>query len=215
MKIVVISDNFFFRNAFATTIKSSKTVMSEDAFIVSSKSYDGAIVIISIANKDVMLKILGEVMKMNVLKIFLEPLHWPSRVNVFKMHNVYIVPYRMKLNQFIETIESCMLALASVISINPEKIRGSEWSTMLYLMSGISNRQLAYMLKTSEKTLSGRVNNLAIKLGLVGFNKALQLRAMNLFYLIYTLNKPAEKRNYFMKQQKAILESVKKWFAIV
>lgn len=29
MKIVVISDNFFFRNAFATTIKSSKTVMSE------------------------------------------------------------------------------------------------------------------------------------------------------------------------------------------
>ncbi|WP_241753920.1 hypothetical protein, partial [Klebsiella pneumoniae] len=112
-------------------------------------------------------------------------------------------------------IESCMLALASVISINPEKIRGSEWSTMLYLMSGISNRQLAYMLKTSEKTLSGRVNNLAIKLGLVGFNKALQLRAMNLFYLIYTLNKPAEKRNYFMKQQKAILESVKKWFAIV
>ncbi|CDL17436.1 hypothetical protein [Klebsiella pneumoniae IS46] len=38
---------------------------------------------------------------------------------------------------------------------------------------------------------------------------------MNLFYLIYTLNKPAEKRNYFMKQQKAILESVKKWFAIV
>ena len=82
-------------------------------------------------------------------------------------------------------------------------------------MSGISNRHLAYMLKTSEKTLSGRVNNLAIKLGLVGFNKALQLRAMNLFYLIYTLNKPAEKRNYFMKQQKAILESVKKWFAIV
>ncbi|MBL1477109.1 hypothetical protein ELD80_32745, partial [Klebsiella pneumoniae] len=61
--------------------------MSEDAFIVSSKSYDGAIVIISIANKDVMLKILGEVMKMNVLKIFLEPLHWPSRMNVFKMHN--------------------------------------------------------------------------------------------------------------------------------
>ncbi|TIH80283.1 hypothetical protein EWQ83_29800 [Klebsiella pneumoniae] len=57
--------------------------------------------------------------------------------------------------------------------------------------------------------------SLAIKLGLVGFNKALQLRAMNLFYLIYTLNKPAEKRNYFMKQQKAILESVKKWFAIV
>ncbi len=63
MKIVVISDNFFFSNAFATAIKSSKTVMSEDAFIVSSKSYVGAIVIISIANKDVMLKILGEVMK--------------------------------------------------------------------------------------------------------------------------------------------------------
>ncbi|MEI6999252.1 hypothetical protein ACOQJ6_27545, partial [Klebsiella pneumoniae] len=74
MKIVVISDNFFFLNSFPTTIKSSQTVMSEDAFIVSSKSYDGAIVIISIANKDVMLKILGEVMKMNVLKIFLEPL---------------------------------------------------------------------------------------------------------------------------------------------
>lgn len=214
MKIVVISDNFFFRNAFATTIKSSKTVMSEDAFIVSSKSYDGAIVIISIANKDVMLKILGEVMKMNVLKIFLEPLHWPSRMNVFKMHNVYIVPYRMKLNQFIETIESCMLALASVISINPEKIRGSNEHDAIF-NEQYSNRQLAYMLKTSEKTLSGRVNNLAIKLGLVGFNKALQLRAMNLFYLIYTLNKPVEKRNYFMKQQKAILESVKKWFAIV
>ncbi|MFS7593896.1 hypothetical protein ACJ8CP_08035 [Klebsiella pneumoniae] len=73
---------------------------------------------------------------------------------------------------------------------------------MLYLMSGISNRQLAYMLKTSEKTLSGRVNNLAIKLGLVGFNKALQLRAMNLFYLIYTLNKPAEKKKLFYETAK-------------
>ncbi|MFV5930387.1 hypothetical protein ACLIKC_25375 [Klebsiella aerogenes] len=209
MKRIIISDNQYYLNAF-TNINCSKTVTSDLAFVVNSAVYDGAIVIVNITDNAAMLKILDELIKMNILKIFVEQFQWPRRVKLTSLSNIYILPGRMDIDQFLETIEKCLLSLSDVVQIRPDRVRGSEWITMLYLMSGISNRHLAQILNTSEKTISGRMNSLSIKMGLTGLNKATQLIAMNFFYLIYISTKPVAERRYFTRIQRDILESVSK-----
>lgn len=209
MKRIIISDNQYYLNAF-TNINCSKTVTSDLAFVVNSAIYDDAIVIVYITDNSAMLKILDELIKMNILKIFVEQFQWPRRVKLTSLSNIYILPGRMDIDQFWETIEKCLLSLSDVVQIRPDRVRGSEWITMLYLMSGISNRHLAQILNTSEKTISGRMNSLSIKMGLTGLNKATQLIAMNFFYLIYISTKPVAERRYFTRIQRDILESVSK-----
>lgn len=214
MKIIVISDNQFYRNAF-TDILNSSNVSPEDALLVNEQGgaefYGGAVVVISIADKDLMLAVLSGVMNSNTLAVFVQPAQWPSRTRIFYTCNVYILPGRMRMEQLIMVIKKCLSCSSGVFRINPDKVKGSEWSAMLYLMSGISNRNLAHMLNESEKTISGRVNSLAVKMGLCGLNKATQLNAMHLFYLIFTSRKSGEEWNYYKKQRAFISESVRSW----
>ncbi|MCU6359058.1 LuxR C-terminal-related transcriptional regulator [Enterobacter quasiroggenkampii] len=167
--------------------------------------------VLSISDKDIMLNILACIMLHKPLAIFIQPLQWPSRARVFCMCNVFILPGRMCMVHLLTVIRKCLLSTSGVFRINLERVKSSEWSAMLYLMSGISNRHLAQMLNASEKTISGRVKSLAIKMGLSGLNKATQLNAMNFFYDIYTSRKSTEERNYFKKQQALVSESVKNW----
>ncbi|SEP23748.1 hypothetical protein [Enterobacter sp. NFIX58] len=218
MKMIVISDNFFYRNAF-TDASNVIAVSPEYVFIADEKGNadfcEGAVVIISISDKSMMTEVLSGVMNKKAFAVFIEPAHWPARTRIFYTGNIYILPGRMGMKQLISTIRKCLSCTAGVFRINPDRVRASEWSAMLYLMSGISNRRLAQMLNTSEKTLSGRVNSLALKMGLSGLNKATQLNAMHLFYLIYTSRKSAEEKHYYRRQQAYITDSVRSWSAAV
>ncbi|MCU6349109.1 hypothetical protein KW812_18805 [Enterobacter quasiroggenkampii] len=187
------------------------TVTSDLAFDINHGAYDNAIVIISETDNATMLNILGDVIKINAVSVFIEPMQWPKKTKLTNIYNIYILPPKMNFNHLMDTIEKSMLPQSNSVNINPVKIRASEWTTMLHLMSGISNRSLAHMTKSSEKTISGRITSLSIKTGLTALNKGTQLNAMYLFYLIYTLTQPIEKRKYYKKQYKTILESVKQW----
>ncbi|MEN0635537.1 MULTISPECIES: hypothetical protein [Enterobacteriaceae] len=210
MKIIIISDNQFYLHAF-TNVDCSMTVTSDLALDINHEAYDNAIVIISETDNTTMLDILGSVIKINAVAVFIEPMQWPKKTKLTNIYNIYILPPKMNFNHLMDTIEKSMLPQSNSVSVNPEKIRASEWSTMLHLMTGISNRNLAHMFKSSEKTISGRIISLSIKTGLAGLNRGTQLNAMYLFYMIYTLTKPMEKRKYYKKQYEYILESVKTW----
>ncbi len=218
MKMIVISDNIFYRNAF-TGVGNSVAVSPEYASLINEKEdsgfYNGVIVVIHIAEKNLMIDILAAIMNKNARAIFIEPAQWPARTRVFHACDVFILPNRMHIKNMMAVIKLSLTCSSGVYKINPDKVRASEWSAMLYLMSGISNRHLAQMLNTSEKTISGRVNSLAIKMGVSGLNKATQLNAMHLFYLIHTSRKSAEERHYFRKQQAYISASVKNWSAAI
>ncbi len=218
MKMIVISDNIFYRNAF-TGVGNSVAVSPEYASLINetedSDFYNGVIVVIHIAEKSLMIDILAAIMNKNTRAIFIEPAQWPARTRVFYTCNVFILPNRISINNLMAVVKLSLTCSSGVFRINPDKVRASEWSVMLYLFNGISNRHLAQMLNTSEKTISGRVNSLAMKMGVSGLNKATQLNAMYLFYLIYTLRKSAEERHYFRKQQAYISASVKSWSAAI
>lgn len=218
MKMIVISDNQFYINAFCNS-NNCIAISPEHLSLINEQNKPGfyarTVIIISIADKNTMLNVLAAVMIKNALAVFIQPVQWPAIKRVFYTCNVYVLPSRMRMEQLMSIIKNCLLCSSGVFSINPDKVKNSEWNTMLYLLSGISNRHLSQMLNASEKTISGRVNSLAIKMGLSGLNKATQLNAMHLFYQIYTSRKSAGERNYFKKQQAYISESLKNWSVAV
>ncbi|NIH92187.1 hypothetical protein FHW31_003662 [Enterobacter asburiae] len=218
MKMIVISDSYFYRNAFSG-VNDCITVSPDDVTLISrEKSFDfyvNSVIVLSISDKDIMLNVLAFVILQKALAIFIEPVQWPSRARVFYTCNVFILPGKMRMEHLLTVIRKCLLSTSGVFRISLERVKSSEWSAMLYLISGISNRHLAQMLNASEKTISGRIKSLAIKMGLSDLNKATQLNAMNLFYGIYISRKSAEERNYFKKQQALVSESVRNWLVTV
>ncbi|MGG8135385.1 hypothetical protein PGO54_15010 [Klebsiella aerogenes] len=209
MEIIIVSDNQFYLHAF-TNINCSMMITPDLAFDINYSVYDSAIVIISVSNNHTMLNILEGIIKKNTITVFIEPTQWSKRIKLTNIYNIYILPSKMHLHFLMETIRKSISSQCDCVRIRPEKIQGSEWSTMLHLMSGISNRNLAPMLKSSEKTISGRLISLSMKTGLSKLNKAKQLNAIYLYYLIYILSKPAEEKIYYRKQCKDILEFVRK-----
>ncbi|NIH92205.1 hypothetical protein FHW31_003680 [Enterobacter asburiae] len=82
-------------------------------------------------------------------------------------------------------------------------------------MSGISSHNLAQMHNSSEKTISGRINSIILKMGDSDLNKATQLETIHIFHLIYTSRISAKARLYFKKHHWYISAFRRNWTVAV
>lgn len=194
MKMIVISDNYFYSAAFSDV--TNCVVMTPESGLMIAQEYEGncfsdAVVVLNIGNKDLLFRVLQGIVNKKCLSVFIEPVQWLSRIRVFYACGIYILPGRMELLRFMKTIRKCLLTSAGVMRIYQEKVKASDWDIIINLMDGISSRDLAKRLNSSEKTISGRLGFLTRKMGLYGFNKATQVQVVYFFYLMFSIQKTA------------------------
>ncbi|EKS6735850.1 helix-turn-helix transcriptional regulator [Enterobacter ludwigii] len=192
MKMVVVSDNHFYGAAFSD-VTNCVVVTPESGLMIAQGHEDNyfaeAVVVLNIGSKDLLFRVLKEIMKKKCVSIFIEPVQWLSRIRVFYACGIFILPGRMELLRFIKTIRKCLLTSAGVMRIEQGKVKASDWDIIIHLMGGVSSRELAKQLNSSEKTISGRLCSLSKKMGLYGFNKATQVQIVYFFYLMFSLQK--------------------------
>lgn len=195
MKMVVISDNHFYCAAFSGV--TNCVVVTPESGLMVTQEYEGncfsdAVVVLNIGSKDLFFRVLQDLINKKCLSIFIEPVQWLSRIRVFYVCGMYILPGRMDLMRFMKTIKKCLSTSAGVMRIYQEKIKASDWNLIIHLMDGISSRDLAKRLDSSEKTISGRLSYLTKKMGLYGFNKATQVQVVY-FFILYLLYRRSRK----------------------
>lgn len=190
MKLMVISDNLFYSAGFSG-IHYCQTLTPEHAlnFINTDKQnyFCGAVVIINISSNRTAFRLINLILKKDISSIFIEPTLWPARDRIYNICDVYILPCGMTLSRMLNRIQKCVTSSDNSFKINTKKIKASEWKIMLHLINGVSNRNLAKYLNSSEKTISAKMILLAGKMGILGVNKAMQLNVMYFLYIIHLI----------------------------
>ncbi|VTN55236.1 Uncharacterised protein [Klebsiella pneumoniae] len=195
MKMIVISDNQYYLEAFNDFINCN-SVLPENVALTRRRSFSDAIVIINISNGKDMLSVLDKVMKSNVLSVFIQGFHSMQKNNIYCFAGVYIIPYYVSINQFIHAIYDCMYSSEKEFQVSLSKIRTIEWDTATFLITGISNRKLSTLTTYSEKRISRVIRTLSDKLGLSEMNRAYQLSVINTIYLIYVRRQNIKNKCY-------------------
>lgn len=137
--MVVVSDNHFYGAAFSD-VTNCVVVTPESGLMIAQghedNYFDEAVVVLNIGCKDLLFKVLKEIMKKKCVSIFIEPVQWLSRIRVFYACGIFILPGRMELLRFIKTIRKCLLTSAGVMRIEQGKVKASDWDIIIHLMGG-------------------------------------------------------------------------------